>query len=563
MATMIPDIDPALIENNGEQRFYEAARELPAAYIVYYSYKFSAGEHAENPTLIYEADFIIVHPRLGYLVVEVKEGQYQYFNNRWQKQLGREFVEVEKDPVAQAERAMYSILTRHKKETKKSQFPLKIKYAVCFPDCNKLAGTTPENLKPESILLLGNLEKLDAAIRAIFKEEADRAEEEAVAVLNKILAPSFKLFNTLEAEMQRCYSSAEKVLTEEQKRILDETAYDKRKIFLGAAGTGKTYIAMEKVRRLVKDNRRVLLTCFNRNLGELMRRDLADEIATGLLKATNFHDLLMNYLTDLGVKVAVPEEPVARNCFFQVELPEQAFNYITGLGEEDKFDVMVIDEGQDFREEWFMILQGFLKGGEQGEFYIFADPSQTLFNADSDAFSSFEVSRHCLTRNLRNTEVINSWLTELIGGSGLVATNRGGTPVGFFPWQTPVEELRLVQKELGRLVSQRVRPERVVILSPHVMDKSAFAGRTKIGEWPLYDARAGAGVSGAKVKGKFRPSNAVTFHTIRSFKGLEADIVFLTGIKSGSQACTPNDIYVGSSRARFLLYVFHEDGFSF
>jgi len=72
-----------------------------------------------------------------------------------------------------------------------------------------------------------------------------------------------------------------------------------------------------------------------------------------------------------------------------------------------------------------------------------------------------------------------------------------------------------------------------------LMDKSAFAGRKKIGEWPLYDPRAGGN--------KAKPSNAVTFQTIRSFKGLEADIVFLTGIRPGSQACTPNDIYVGSS----------------
>jgi len=462
MATMIPDIDPGLIENSGEQRFYEAAAGLPAAYTVYYSYKFSAGEYAENPALIFEADFIIVHPRLGYLVVEVKEGQYQYFNNRWQKQLGRDFVDVETDPVKQAERAMYNILHKYKKETGKSYFPLKLKYAVCFPDCNRLAGNTPDNLNPESILLCDNLEKLDAAIRAIFEREADRADEEAAAVLKKILAPSFKLFNTLEAEMQRYYSSAEKVLTEEQQRILDETAYDKRKIFLGAAGTGKTYIAMEKVRRLVKDHKRVLLTCFNRNLGELMRKDLADEIAAGLLKATNFHDLLMNFLVERGAGKAVPEDREAKSRFFQVELPELAFNYIAELAEEDKYDVMVIDEGQDFREEWFMILQGLLKGGERGEFYIFADPSQTLFNADSDAFASFEVSRHCLTRNLRNTEAINSWLTELMGGAGLVATNLGGTPVGFFSWQSAGEELRLVTKELGRLVSQRVRPERVV-----------------------------------------------------------------------------------------------------
>ena len=48
MATMIPDIDPGLIENSGEQRFYEAACKLPVEYTVYYSYKFSAGEQAER-----------------------------------------------------------------------------------------------------------------------------------------------------------------------------------------------------------------------------------------------------------------------------------------------------------------------------------------------------------------------------------------------------------------------------------------------------------------------------------------------------------------------------------
>ncbi len=557
MVKMVPDIDPGLIENSGEQRFYEAASELPPAYTVYYSYKFSAGEHAENPALIYEADFIIVHPRLGYLVVEVKEGQYQYFNNRWQKQLGSDYVDVEKDPVGQAERAMYNILGKYKQVAGKSYFPLNIRYAVCFPDCNRLAGNTPDNLKPESILLCDNLDQLEAAIGAIFKGEAERADEEAVALLKKILAPSFKLFNTLEAEMQRYYSSAERVLTEEQQRILDETAYDKRKIFLGAAGTGKTYIAMEKVRRLVHENKRVLLTCFNRNLGELMRRELAAELDRGLLKATNFHNLLLVCLIDQGLSIKVPEEAGERNRFFQQELPEQAFNYLADLPEEEKFDALVVDEGQDFREEWFLILQEMLKGGEKGEYYIFADPGQNIFNPKADALASFEVSRHKLTRNLRNTEAINSWLTRLIGGDGLVATNRGGAPIGFFPWQSAEEEYQLVKKELGRLVSQRVRPERVAILSPHRLEKSAFAGRNKVGEWPLYDAGS------RREKEQVIPSNAVRFYTIRSFKGLEADIVFLTGIKPDSKVCTPGDVYVGCSRARFLLYVFHEEGYEF
>ena len=52
--------------------------------------------------------------------------------------------------------------------------------------------------------------------------------------------------------------------------------------------------------------------------------------------------------------------------------------------------------------------------------------------------------------------------------------------------------------------------------------------------------------------------NVLRFSTIRSFKGLEADIVFLIDITAGSRVCTEADIYVGGSRARFLLYIFHD-----
>ena len=55
--------------------------------------------------------------------------------------------------------------------------------------------------------------------------------------------------------------------------------------------------------------------------------------------------------------------------------------------------------------------------------------------------------------------------------------------------------------------------------------------------------------------------HGVQFSTIRSFKGLEADVVFLIGLKV-SKACTPADVYVGASRAKFLLYVFHHEEWS-
>jgi len=37
-----------------------------------------------------------------------------------------------------------------------------------------------------------------------------------------------------------------------------------------------------------------------------MRKDLADEIAAGLLIATNFHDLLMSFLVEPGTRQGLP-----------------------------------------------------------------------------------------------------------------------------------------------------------------------------------------------------------------------------------------------------------------
>lgn len=65
----------------------------------------------------------------------------------------------------------------------------------------------------------------------------------------------------------------------------------------------------------------------------------------------------------------------------------------------------------------------------------------------------------------------------------------------------------------------------------------------KIKEWPLVDMKNG-------------PAYWIKFGTIRSFKGLEADVAFLIGIRSGSKVCTTADVYVGASRAKFLLFVF-------
>ena len=67
MATMIPDLLPEQIANDGERVFYMAARGLPEEYTVFYSYRYYEVPEEEK---IREADFIIVHRLAGFIVVE-------------------------------------------------------------------------------------------------------------------------------------------------------------------------------------------------------------------------------------------------------------------------------------------------------------------------------------------------------------------------------------------------------------------------------------------------------------------------------------------------------------
>ena len=213
----------------------------------------------------------------------------------------------------------------------------------------------------------------------------------------------------------------------------------------------------------------------------------------------NFHDFLFRTLQGIDPQLSVPDHPKAKSDFFAISLPEMAFDYFSNLPAVEKFDALIVDEGQDFHEEWYLWLRSMLK--ENGYFYIFVDPGQSVYQTDSAFLKKLPHSKHRLAQNLRNTEAINKWIYENFPQDGVLkARLPGGLPVSVFSWRDPEEEKRLIEKEIGRLIIQGIRPQRITI--------------------------------------------------------------FLIGLREWNYACTPADIYVGASRARYLLHVFHHQDFS-
>ena len=75
-------------------------------------------------------------------------------------------------------------------------------------------------------------------------------------------------------EIQKREQDIERLLRDQQKPVLELAALNERVVVGGAAGTGKTLIAMEVARRAAERGRRIGLVCFNQLVGDWMRQQI-------------------------------------------------------------------------------------------------------------------------------------------------------------------------------------------------------------------------------------------------------------------------------------------------
>src|ERR1700733_1208695 len=87
MARFIPDVIPEDIVHDSERVVYEALRGLPAGFVVLHSFPSlrPTRDLAGEPLREGEADFVILHPGRGLLVLEVKGGKPELMGRTWSR----------------------------------------------------------------------------------------------------------------------------------------------------------------------------------------------------------------------------------------------------------------------------------------------------------------------------------------------------------------------------------------------------------------------------------------------------------------------------------------------
>lgn len=554
MATMHPSAPDARSSAVERRVFAALQRALPDDWTVLHGRRVVLPAEPRRPDRVGrrrpiegEADFAILAPGRGLLVLEVKGGQAIGRDGEgwFSRDHGGQRHPI-RDPGAQAQKVLHAL-----KDYLRARrgFPLhpddaRFGFGVALPDAIVASDVGPE-LPRAFVVDADDLGGLRAAVERLFDANgipAGGLDARFAAFAVEALAGPFHLVRPLAA---RIAEQEERLvaLTDEQVRAFELLADHARVAVRGVAGSGKTLVAMAAAERLADNGLRTLFLCFNAPLSAHLARH-----ARGVTVRT-FHAQCLELAERAGLQARVPAQPT--QPFYEHEAPRLLADALQALPDE-RWDAVVVDEAQDFRASWWEPTRALLRDPSAGAFFCFLDPAQDVYGGAPSAADGFVQAR--LDYNCRNTARIAAWAGRF---ASVPAKLVPGTPEGDAVVERVVAEgdegamVDAVAAEVRRLVvDERLDPARIVVLSAHGRDRSAV---WRAGSGP--DGLPGAaGVRLVPLDADRAGARAVRFSSVHRFKGLEADAVVLCELRAaGGQGDVVR--HVGGTRGKHWLAV--------
>ena len=299
-------------------------------------------------------------------------------------------------------------------------------------------------------------------------------------------------------------------------RVQDNLVYFlnnyKRTFISGGAGTGKTWIAYKFAKRASLEGKNVLVTMHSEHLALL------------------FKNLFKGYenVTSMCFSDLVTYDGLDNNA--QSDALMEKYDSVSFK----KYDVVVVDEAQDFDQYQAMIISMHLKDSDS-EMRVFYDMTQNIFDKDFKNGFDISVPPFTLRENLRNTSSIYEWATAETNLGKEVITNQiiGPSPISY-TFKKEYDLKKYIETEIINLVDkENVSLKSIVLLLDH--DNFDKYLNQPLGRW-LCSLDSGEG----KIK----------ISLVEEFKGLESNVVFYI-----HNSDTPENYnYVAFTRAKYYLY---------
>jgi hypothetical protein len=567
MARMIPPQVAADVPK-GERQLFSKLRDDPMTRDWLVLHSFDIRRHVARAEG--EADMLIIAPGLGVLCIEVKGCNVVREGGLWKYSYDPPKTSTV-GPFRQASQAAHSIrqYLSHKDPTLGS---ILFHSAVLFTEIDfadkslewepwQIIGRTDFFRKPISSIITRALEAAHSQCRArrpmpTWYGNQSRPTVRQLESMLRLLRPDFEYVASTRNDIELAEEAIRR-FTEEQFDALDHLEENRRVIFKGPAGTGKTFLAIEAARRAMLDGRSVALLCFNGLLAAWLRRETA---AIGNEAKARSIPFYAGNLSGLMRQVAHVDVPATANSrYWEIELPGHAVDALLDDSRETPtFDLLIVDEAQDLMSAPFLdVLELLLSGGiASGRWAMFGDFERQAIYADNSATSGLDllqsrtsdsVSTYRLRINCRNATRIAEAVTITCGlspGYSRILNTTDSADIEPVFYRSTSHQAELLLATISKLL-KTFSPAEIVVLSMR-SDASSCVSRLdrEQGSWQFNSYREipAGGVS-------------VRYASVHAFKGLEAPAIILTDIVGIDDEQAKALLYVGMSRARVRLHV--------
>lgn len=503
MAIMIPDVLRGTV-TAGERMVFKTLREhLPDDYLVYFEPEI-AGRYP---------DFVIIGPDIGIVVLEVKDytrAKLQSVNSDTWTILTDAGEKRITSPLKQARDYMFKIMNRLEKDKDLVQLEGKYKMKLKFP-CgygtvftrltqkqfieDDLYDVVPPNLcftrdeidcDSEDFNVELFFEKLLSMFSVPFRLTMPLTDED----INRIRFHLFPEVRISAEKGERTPYNDEILLSLYDIKVMDlhqeklaKQLGDKNRLIRGVAGSGKTIILASRAKLLAKQHPewRILVLCYNislaRNIETMITYmmnepedlfDFVEKIEPHKIEVRNFHQFLYN---DLKMN-----EQRIQHIVEQIDKGQRIV---------PKYDAILIDEGQDFDESWYLLISRLLNP-ETKSLLLVEDRAQDIYRRKRsllhDIGLDFRGRSKVLNINYRNTAEIvhfawdfyqsfsklkNKLIAANINDEIIIpkSTKRTGKPPYIRKYDNFFEEVNFVAAQIERLYKARGVPlEEILIL---------------------------------------------------------------------------------------------------
>lgn len=525
--TVRPRPSEASYASVSERKFSEALhKQLPDNVVVLANQRFTdrAGD--------LEADLIVIWPNYGIAVIEVTGGLIHHIDGQWRQPWRNERGWKPINPVEHGLKAKYALRDYLHQHPHWSRGNPRLIHMIALPatqlDFDFYTPDAPRWLVLDRTDMPQLAERIAAALRDAQGQPAPPHVDDVQLMLDCLTGTAIPQRDLLNRLHER--EDTGELLSGDQGRILDLVASHNRVEIRGGVGTGKTWLAVEKARRIASSGKRVALICYSRGLAEFLARRV-ETLARSQRPAYvgTFHSLAVAW----GVP---PGDDDDDSNYVEHRLPELMLAKAAGQSQFAWYDAIVVDEGQDFAESWWPVLLAALRDSVYGGLYVFSDEHQRVFARQGRP--SVPMLTLDLTENLRNTKQIAQTFKSL--APALIRLRGGnGDPVRFF--NCPSESaLDSADAAIETLLEEGWPPETLALLTTgarhdHQREQQAD------GQDAYWSS--------------FWDSEYPFYGHVLGFKGLERPAVVLAINGFGDHSRAQEMLYVGLSRARALLVV--------